>query len=53
MSHRDQLEAILDGLPIEYQALASIIRYGDEPCGFIVAETMLLSHEACLDRAPH
>ncbi|KAI5431146.1 hypothetical protein KIW84_035344 [Lathyrus oleraceus] len=53
MSHCDQLEAILDGLPIEYQALASIIRYGDEPCGFIVAETMLLSHEACLDRAPH
>ncbi|KAI5430475.1 hypothetical protein KIW84_034889 [Lathyrus oleraceus] len=32
VSHRDQLETILDGLPTEYQALASIIQYRDKPC---------------------
>ncbi|CAI8602142.1 unnamed protein product [Vicia faba] len=30
----------------------SIIQYRDEPCALIVAETMLLSHEARLDRTP-
>lgn len=49
ISHRDQLETILDGLLTEYQALMSIIRYRDDPCPMIVAETMLLPHEATLD----
>lgn len=52
VSHHDQLETILDGLPTEYQGLASIIQYRDEPCALTVAETMLLSHEARLERAP-
>lgn len=51
VSHRDQLEAIVDGLPPEYHALASIIQYCDQPCE-PVAETMLLSREARVDRAP-
>ena len=51
--HRDQLETIFDGLPPEYQALTSIIQYCDEPCEIIIAETMLLSHEARLDRSTH
>lgn len=38
-------------MPPEYQALASIIQYHDEPCEIVVAETMLLSHEARLDRS--
>ncbi|KAI5438585.1 hypothetical protein KIW84_024357 [Lathyrus oleraceus] len=51
VSHRDQLEAILDGIPREYQTLASIIQYRNEPCALIVTETMLLSHETRLDKA--
>lgn len=42
VSHRDQLEKILDGLSTEYQGLTSIILYRDEPCAMIVAETMFL-----------
>lgn len=42
----------MDGLPTEYQDLVSIIQYHDELCVVIVVETMLLSHEASLERAP-
>ncbi|KAI5402363.1 hypothetical protein KIW84_050107 [Lathyrus oleraceus] len=52
ISHRDQLKMIMDGLPTEYQGLASIIQYRDELCIVIVVETMILSHEASLERAP-
>lgn len=50
-SHRDQLEAILDGLHDDYIALASIIQYRPIICPIIEAESMLHSHEAKLDRA--
>lgn len=51
ISHRDQLEAILDGLPEESNALASIIRYRPSLCPIIEAESMLLDHEAKLDKS--
>lgn len=50
--HRDQLETIVDELPPEYQVLALIIKCHDELCAFVVVETMFLSHEARLERAP-
>lgn len=37
VSHHDQLEAALDGLPNEYQALTSVIQYRDEACPMIIA----------------
>lgn len=52
VSRRNQLETIVDALPPEYQALALIIQYRNQPCELVVAETMRLSHEARLDRAP-
>lgn len=36
VSHRDHLEAIVEGLPLDYQALTSIIQYRDQPCELIV-----------------
>lgn len=48
--HRYQLEVILDGLPDEFNALASIIQYRPTLCPIIEAGPMLLYHEAKLDR---
>lgn len=47
----DQLETILDGLPSEYQGIASIIKYLNKLCVVIVTKTMLISHEARFKRA--
>lgn len=51
VSIRDQMEAIFDSFLEEYNALTTIIQYCDEegPCSILVAETMLLSHEARLE----
>ncbi|KAI5399647.1 hypothetical protein KIW84_064829 [Lathyrus oleraceus] len=51
ISHRDQLEAILDGLSEDYNALASIIQYRSTICPIIEVESVLLSNEATLDKA--
>ncbi|KAI5442829.1 hypothetical protein KIW84_011739 [Lathyrus oleraceus] len=51
VSHRDQLEAILDGFPDEFNALVSIIPYRPTLCHIIEDESMLLNHEAKLDRS--
>lgn len=37
ISHRDQLDTIIEGLSLNYQVLVSIIQYHDEPCETIVA----------------
>lgn len=50
ISHRDQLEAILDGFIDEYNALASIIQYPIVIWPIIEAEYMLLSHESKIDK---
>lgn len=50
ISHRDQLEAILDGFIDEYNALASIIQYPIVICPIIEAEYMLLSNESKIDK---
>lgn len=50
VSHRDHLEAIVEGLPEEYGALAAIIQYRTDLCDILDAESMLLSHEAKLDK---
>lgn len=49
--HNDQIEAILDGLPEEYNDLASIIQYRPHLCPIIEAESMLISHEGKLETA--
>jgi hypothetical protein len=52
ISLRDHMEAILEGLPEEYNAISTVIQYreSDGPCPVLVAEAMLLSHEARLER---
>lgn len=50
VSHRDRLEAILDGLPDEYNTLASIVQYPPTMCSNIEVESMLLSHESKLEK---
>lgn len=50
MSHTDQLESILDGLPDEFNALDSTIQYLHIMCSIIEVEFMLLDHEAKLER---
>lgn len=45
------LEAILDGLPEDYNTLVSIIQYRSILCPNIEAESMLLPHEAKLDKS--
>ncbi|MCH95629.1 retrovirus-related pol polyprotein from transposon TNT 1-94, partial [Trifolium medium] len=49
---KDHMEAILEGLPEEYNALSTVIQYreSDGPCPVLVAEAMLLSHESRLER---
>ncbi|KAI5403411.1 hypothetical protein KIW84_050837 [Lathyrus oleraceus] len=51
ISHCDQIEDVLDGLPEEYNAIASIIQYRPNLCPVIEAESMLLSYEAKLEKA--
>ncbi|MCI43486.1 retrovirus-related Pol polyprotein from transposon TNT 1-94, partial [Trifolium medium] len=51
IKHRDQLEAILDGLPNEYNALTAIIQYRSDLCPIVEAEAMLLAHEAKLEKS--
>lgn len=46
ISHRDQIKTVLDGLPEEYNALASILQCCPNLCIIIEAESMLISHEA-------
>ncbi|KAI5447358.1 hypothetical protein KIW84_014992 [Lathyrus oleraceus] len=41
---------IADGFPSEYQDLAPIIKYRDEPCEIIITKTMLMYQEGRLDR---
>lgn len=43
-SHRDQLEAILDGLHDDYIALASIIQHRPIICPIIEAESICIIH---------
>lgn len=53
VSHCDQLETVVNGLPPEYQVLTLSIKYHDELCAFVVAKMMLLSHETKLELTPH
>lgn len=46
VSHRDQLEAILDGFIDEYNALASIIQCSIVICPIVEVEYMLISHDS-------
>lgn len=50
VSHRDHLDAFVEGLPEEYEALAAIIQYRAGLCDILDAESMLLAHEAKLEK---
>ncbi|RDX81418.1 hypothetical protein CR513_37913, partial [Mucuna pruriens] len=39
ISHHDHIEAILEGLPKEYSALATIIQHISEPCDILDIES--------------
>lgn len=47
---RDHIDAIVEGLLEEYEALAAIIQYRPDLCDLMDAESMLLAHEAKLDK---
>lgn len=51
ISHRDQIEVVLDGLPQEYNTVASTIQYRPNLCPIIEVESMILSHEVKLEKA--
>lgn len=50
VTHRDHLDAIVEGLLEEYEALSVIIQYRSGLCDILEAESMLLSHEAKLEK---
>lgn len=50
VSHCDLIEAIVEGLPEDYSALGAIIQYRTDPCDLLDAKSMLLSHEAKLEK---
>lgn len=51
VSHRDQLEVILEGFPDEFNVLASIIQYRATLCPIVKAQSMHLDHEAKLEKS--
>ena len=50
ISHRAHMEVLFDGLPSDYSELVTVIYNRDTPCSVAHAESMIIAHEARLDR---
>lgn len=50
VSHRNHLDAIVEGLPEEYGTLVTIIQYRIDPCDIMNVESMLLQHEVKIEK---